>query len=98
MDFERIILPVIWLFVYYTTLNYSFTYILVLCLAFAFFDLFPVELLHTLLTYFYAHEILFSFLNVSDHVDAILLSYATYRMDFQAIKKSHFYLVCRHIR
>ena len=63
-----------------------------------FFDLLPVELLHTVFTYFLAHEILVSFFDVSDHVNAILLSYSSYRLDFKSILKCHFDLICRCIR
>ncbi len=63
-----------------------------------FFDLLPVELLHTLLTYFLTHDILFSFSNVSDHVDAILLTYTSYRLDFKSISKANFDLICRQIK
>jgi hypothetical protein len=63
-----------------------------------FFDLLPIELLYTLFTYFLAHEILLSFSNISDHVDAVLLSYSCYRVDFNSILKCHFDLICRQIR
>jgi hypothetical protein len=62
------------------------------------FDLLSVELLHALFTYFLAHEILLSFSDVSDYVNAVLLSYSTHRLDFKSIQKTHFDLVCRHIQ
>jgi len=62
------------------------------------FDLLPVELLHTLFTYFLAHEILLSFYNVSDHINAVLLTYSAYRVNFKSIRKIDFDLICRHIR
>ena len=65
---------------------------------YCFLDLLPVELLFHLFTYFWTHEILLSFLNVSDHVDAILTNYSTYQVNFKAILKSHFDLVCKYIR
>ena len=48
------------------------------------FDRLPVELLHTLFTYFLAHETLFSFSDVSDYVSSTLLTYSTHRMNFNA--------------
>ena len=48
------------------------------------FDRLPVELLHTLFTYFLAHEILFSFSDVSDYVSSTLLTYSAHRMNFNA--------------
>ena len=62
-----------------------------------FFDLLPVELLHTLFTYFLAHEILLSFYNVSDHMNAVLVAYSAYRVNFKFIRKTDFDLICRHI-
>jgi hypothetical protein len=63
-----------------------------------FFDLLPVELLHTLFTYFLAHEILISFSNVSDYVDAIILAYPSYRLNFKSIFKANFDLICHRIK
>jgi hypothetical protein len=63
-----------------------------------FFDLFSVELLHTLFTYFLAHEILFSFSDVSAYVNAALLTYSTYQLNFKGIEKSTFDLICRRIQ
>jgi hypothetical protein len=63
-----------------------------------FFDLIPVELLDTIVTYFFAHEILHSFSDVSDHVNALLLIYSTYRLNFQSIQISDFNLICHRIR
>lgn len=60
-------------------------------------DLLPVELLHTLFTYFWAHEILFTFYNVTDYIDAVLLSYASYRLDFTGTQKLDFDFICDHI-
>ena len=65
---------------------------------YCFFDRLPVEILYNLFTYFGAHEILFTFSNVSSHVDAVLLTYSDYQLDFKAILKSHFDLICKHIR
>jgi hypothetical protein len=61
-------------------------------------DILPVELLHACFSYFLAHEILLTFTSVSPYLDAILLSYTNYRVDFKSILKTHFDLVCRTIR
>jgi len=63
-----------------------------------FFDLLPLELLHNIFTYFFTHEILYSFSNVSDHVDIVLLTYPSYRLNFKSILKSNFDLICRQIK
>lgn len=61
-------------------------------------DQLSVEVLHTLFTYFLAHELLFSFSGVSDYIDTILLSYAAYRIDFKSIRRADFDFVCRRIQ
>jgi hypothetical protein len=63
-----------------------------------FFDLLPAEILHILFSYFLAHEILSSLLDVSDYVNSFVLAYSAYQVDFTCIKKSYFDLVCQHIR
>ena len=60
-------------------------------------DILPVELLHALFSYFLAHEILLIFTSVSPYIDAILVSYTNYRVDFKSILKTHFDLVCRTV-
>ena len=65
---------------------------------YCFFDRFPVELLHHLFTYFSAHEILLTFSNISDYVNAVLLAYDTYELNFRSIQKNHFDLICKHIQ
>ena len=60
-------------------------------------DLLPVELLHILFTYFLAHEILLTFSDVSDYINAVLLTYSAYRLDLRSIRKSDFDLVRRNI-
>lgn len=62
------------------------------------FDLLTVKLLHTLFTYFLAHEILYSFSDVSDFVTASLLSYSAYRFDFNLIRRADFDFLCHRIR
>jgi hypothetical protein len=63
-----------------------------------FFDILPVEILHILFSYLLAHEILFSFSNISDHVDAVLLAYSSYRLHFKSISKVKFDLICHQIK
>jgi hypothetical protein len=65
---------------------------------YCFFDRLPVELLHTLFEYFLAHELCLTFSDVNDHVNSVLHSYSTCRLDLKSIPKIHFDLVCRHIR
>jgi hypothetical protein len=62
------------------------------------FDQLPAELLHIVFNYFSASELLFTFHNVSDYVNATLESYSTYQLDFQSISKFHFRRLCRHVR
>ena len=62
------------------------------------FDRLPVELLHTLFTYFLAHEILFSFSDVSDHVTGALLTYSGYQLNFNGVRKKSYDLICSRIR
>ena len=57
----------------------------------------PPELFHQLFGYFVAHEILHSFTHLTSYIDSILVSYADYRVNFKAISKSHFDLVCQQI-
>ncbi|CAF2577764.1 unnamed protein product [Rotaria sp. Silwood2] len=52
------------------------------------FDLLPIELLQMIFSYFLAHEIFLSFIDVSDYVNATLLSYAAYQLDLKLIEKS----------
>ncbi|CAF0924711.1 unnamed protein product [Adineta steineri] len=41
---------------------------------------------------------MFTFSNISDHVDAVLLAYNTYQLNFRSIQKDHFDLICKRIR
>jgi hypothetical protein len=61
------------------------------------FDSLPVELIHHLSRYFSAHEILHTFTNVSSYVDAVLLTYPYYCINFKSISKTNFNLVCQRI-
>jgi hypothetical protein len=60
-------------------------------------DHLPVELIHHLLSYFSAHEIFYSFINVTSYIDAVLLAYSNYKINFKSITKTNFHLICRHI-
>ncbi|UJR14684.1 hypothetical protein I4U23_001677 [Adineta vaga] len=60
-------------------------------------DRLPVELIHQLFNYFSAHEICYTFLNVTSYLDAIVHSYSAYQVDFQSISRTNFDLVCQHI-
>jgi hypothetical protein len=60
-------------------------------------DRLPVELIHHILNYFAAHEVFYTFKNVSSYLDAILVAYSSYQINFQSITKTNFDLVCQHI-
>jgi hypothetical protein len=57
----------------------------------------PVELIHHLLSYFSAHEIFYTFINVSSYLNAVLVAYSSYQINFKSITKTNFELVCQHI-
>ena len=57
-------------------------------------DILPVELFHTIFSYFLAHEILYTFTGVTSYIDAILISYTDYRANFKSIPKTSFDLIC----
>ena len=59
---------------------------------------FPSEIFHLIFQYLWAHEILYSFGNISSYIDNILSNYQNYRINFESIRKSHFDLVCRQMR
>ena len=59
------------------------------------FDLFPVELIHTLFTYFWSDEILYSFFDINDHLNAIIFSYYSHRINFHIVI---FIILCHLIR
>ena len=61
-------------------------------------NLLPVELFHNIFTYLLAHEILFSFSNISNYIDAILLSYDLYQLDFRITKTADFDVVRHRIQ
>ena len=61
-------------------------------------DLFSVEIVDILLTYFCTHEILLSLTGISDYIDGILSDYSTWKLNFRSIRKDHFDLICRRIQ
>ncbi|CAF1503212.1 unnamed protein product [Adineta steineri] len=61
-------------------------------------DRIPIEIFYIIFDYFWAHEILHSFNNISNYLDSILSNYNHYLINFESIRKSHFDLVCRSIR
>jgi hypothetical protein len=61
-------------------------------------DLLPTEILYTIFDYFWSHEILYSFINISNCLDSILLNYHNYHINFKSILKQQFDLVCRYIQ
>ncbi|CAF0940273.1 unnamed protein product [Adineta steineri] len=63
-----------------------------------FFDLLPVQLLHTLFSYFLAYEILLTFSGINDYVNSVLLAYTAYRVNFESIRRTNFDLICHRIR
>ncbi|CAF1177792.1 unnamed protein product [Rotaria sordida] len=60
-------------------------------------DRFPIEILHMIFDYFWAHEILHSFFDTSDYIDNILSNYDRYRINGQSITKSDFDFICHFI-
>lgn len=61
-------------------------------------DFLPVELVHHIFTYLSAHEIFYAFSNVTDYLDAALISYDQYIINFRSALKSHFDITCHSIR
>lgn len=74
--------------------NTFFRYSMSVCLL----DFFPVELLHMIFKYFWAHEIFYSFLNISKYMDSILLNYDEYFLNFESILKNDFHFICHHVQ
>jgi hypothetical protein len=60
-------------------------------------DSLPVELIHHLLSYFLAHEIFYTFSNITSYLDAVLVACSNYQINFKSITKTNFDLMCRHI-
>lgn len=60
-------------------------------------DRLPVELFHHLLGYFSAHEIFYTFTNITLYIDSVLFSYTNYRVNFKETSRAGFDLFCRHV-
>jgi hypothetical protein len=61
-------------------------------------DVLPVEIFHVLFTYFLIYEILLTFSDLSDYIDAFILAYPTWQLNFQSIRRDHFDLICHRIQ
>jgi hypothetical protein len=62
------------------------------------FDVLPAELVYTLFNYFWCDEILRSFFEINDHINNLIYSYSSHRINFQSILKCDFEKICRLIR
>ena len=62
------------------------------------FDLLPKEIVYIIFDSLWSHEILYTFLHISQYIDDIVVSYQNYHVNFKSILKRHFDLVCRHIK
>lgn len=60
-------------------------------------DHLPVELFHHVFSYLSAHEIFYAFTYVTSYIHAVLQTYRHYRVNFKAISRNQFDLVCQHI-
>lgn len=63
-----------------------------------FFDLLPVELVHTIFRYLWAHEILHGFSNQSDYIDSVLQTYDRYAICLCSMLKNQFDQMYRRIQ
>ena len=61
-------------------------------------DLLPVELLHSIFGYLWAHEIFYSFSNLSGYLNGVLINYDRYSVNFHSVLKSQFDVICHYIR
>ena len=50
-------------------------------------DLFPVECVYMIFEYFWTQEILYSFRNVTNHMNEVLDDYNGYLVNFKSIRK-----------
>ncbi len=67
-------------------------------MAYCLLDILPVELIHHLLNHFSAHEILYTFTNVSSYIDDVLLKYSNYCVNFKSVTRKEFESVCQRIK
>lgn len=61
-------------------------------------DRLPVECFYMIFEYFWAQEILHSFLNINHYINQILDNYNGYMLNFKSIRKQDFDLLCRSIK
>ncbi|CAF3581479.1 unnamed protein product [Rotaria socialis] len=61
-------------------------------------DVLPAEIFHIIFNYFWAHEIFTIFSDVSPYLNAVLVSYSSYQVNFRSILKPHFDHICRVLR
>ncbi|CAF1342447.1 unnamed protein product, partial [Rotaria sp. Silwood1] len=62
------------------------------------FDSFPVELVHNIFHYLWAHEIFHAFTRLSSYIDNVLVGYDRYSISLSSMVKHQFDLMCLHIR
>ncbi|CAF0973048.1 unnamed protein product [Rotaria sp. Silwood1] len=61
-------------------------------------DLLPKEIVYSIFEFLWAHDILYSFLHISNYFNNILLTYQNYHINFKSILKRQFDLVCHFIQ
>lgn len=61
-------------------------------------DLLPKEIFFSIFDFLWAHDVLYSFFNINHYSDHIISSYCKYHVNFKAILKENFDLVCRCIQ
>ncbi|CAF4474520.1 unnamed protein product [Rotaria sp. Silwood2] len=62
------------------------------------FDSFPVELVHNIFHYLWAHEIFYGFARLSSYIDNVLVGYDRYSISLSSMLKHQFDLMCLHTR
>ena len=67
-------------------------------LAISIFEILPVEVFYKILNHLNTSEIFHSLYNVCQRVNAFLISYNRYELDFSSISRSNFDIVCNSIR
>ncbi|UJR24550.1 hypothetical protein I4U23_005925 [Adineta vaga] len=58
----------------------------------------PVEIFHILFDYFSTQEILRTFLNISDYLNAVLNGYSNWSLNFKSISRDEFDFICHQIQ
>lgn len=62
-----------------------------------FFDYLPVELLQLIFRYLSTDDVLWSFLDLSPYLNAILNQFICFYVDFQSVSKYRFDFICKHV-